>query len=366
MASSRPRTLAMLAGVGTAILAVILVVRQRSPSEGAGGADAAVSSPAASVAPGTLAPGEESPWGLVTAVGDSTADGSRGAVMATLGWGRGEGRIGEPDEHEGEGETPLRLATDAEGNVLLLDGENGRVVRLGPDGAPLSDVPSPVKHPRDVAVAKDGTLLLLDADGEGRGEVVLVGPDGRPRGKLPIPEELAKTARSVEVSGKDVYVESYRGELTRVGDPAGAVDPDPKTAPGLPTRDGRGFLNARLIDEESGAIHVYVLERDSHEQRFSRELRPRLLVEGIFLIDTSVPGTIYLGVTGSMPGAPPGTYSAQLLCLEPEHGEVLGVTDLSVNVGEEAILDAKALDAGGVVFSVFTQQGVRVERHDCP
>ena len=51
--------------------------------------------------------------------------------------------------------------------------------------------------------------------------------------------------------------------------------------------------------------------------------------------------------------------------VEPEKGEILGGVDLPVNVGEEAILDAKALDGGGVVFSVHSRQGMRIERHDC-
>jgi hypothetical protein len=368
MISPRPRTLGLFAAAAAAIVAVALVARQRPPAGDAASDDAAghASTGVESPSGGEVEPGEIDRGTASAAAQGGAGDAAGGSVLARLGWGRGAGRIGAPDEEEGEGETPLRLATDAEGNVVLLDGENDRLVRLGPDGSPRSDVALPVKHPKDVAMAKDGTFLLLDSDPDAaRGDVVLVGPDGKTRGKLPIPAELAKTARSVVVSGKDVYVESYRGELTRVGDASGAVDKAPKEAPGQPTRDGRGYLSARLVDEEPGAVHVYMVERDSLEQRFSRQVRPRVLVEGIFLIDTNAAGVIYLGVTGSAGGAAPGTYAAQLLCLEPEHGEVVGSVDLPVTVGPEAILDAKALDSGGVVYSVFTREGIRVERRDC-
>jgi hypothetical protein len=287
---------------------------------------------------------------------------SPGRTLRTLSWGSKEGQIGLPEEDEAHGETPLRLAAGA-GGLALLDNENQRVVRLGEDGQPRGGVRLPVSHARDVAVTKDGSLLLLDGDGS---QAVLVTPSGAPRGKLPIPSGLAEKSRSLLVSGNDVYVESYKGVLTRIGDVSGNADPNPADAPGLPTREGRGFVTARIANPESGAVHVYAIDRGSLAQRFSREISPRIFVEGIFLVDTNAAGTIYIGVTGAVPGAPAESTSAQLICLEPEHGEILGTVDLPVRVGPEAILDAKALDAGGVVYSVFTKQGVRVERHDCP
>jgi hypothetical protein len=304
-----------------------------------------------------------SPAAVDHAAPSSPTTATNGHVVRKLGWGSHAGQIGLPAADEAHGETPFRLAAGADG-LALLDNENQRVVRLGHDGQPRSDVRMPIKHARDVAVAKDGSLLLLDADGAQ--SVMLVTPAGAPRGKLPIPNGLAEKSRSLFVAGDDVYVESYKGVLTRVGDVSGNADPNPAEAPGQPTREGRGFVTARIANPESGKVHVYVVERGSLAQRFSREIGSRLFVEGIFLVDTNAAGTIYIGVTGGAPGSTRDAASAQLICLEPEHGEVLGAVDLPVRVGPEAILDAKALDAGGVVYSVFTKEGIVVERQDCP
>lgn len=294
---------------------------------------------------------------------------TQGSTLATLAWGDCPSCIGRPKAtdhehgHEGEGETPLRLAADADGGVLLLDPENGRVQRLGPDGKPLASVKLPFQ-PRDVSVGKDGALYALDPNEKG-GSVTILDPSGRPRGKLPISPEVAHSSRRTLVSGGDVYVESTRGEYTRVGDTSGKGDPDAGIAAGMPTRDGTGWLSVRLVETQPAGVHVLVVERPSEAQRFSRLLQPTMEVEGIFMADTSADGTIYVGITGNIPGDPPDKVSAQLICLEGGKGQVLGVTSLPVRVGPEAILDAKALEGGGVVFSVHGEGGVRVERHDC-
>lgn len=364
-----PRTRARTAGIALFAIAVLglgsawLLRGSHRPATGSVTSAASVSAArggdadsATSEAPGAVPPS--------TAPLDPSPEKRGGPrVLATLGWGRGPGQIGLPAEEEGHGETRLRLAAGG-GGVVLLDAENQRLVRLGADGKPGSDVRLPMKEPRDVAITKDGTILLLDADKD-RASVSLLGADGAGRGKLPVSPEIAATSRGVMVSGNDVYVESMRGELRRIGDLTGKPDPNAATAPGQPTRDGRGYVTALLPSPDAGFVHVYVVERGSLAQRFSRELRPRLSVEGIFLVDTNASGVIYIGVTGSIPGSGPAAVGAELLCLEPERGEVLGAVDLPVRIGPEAILDAKALDAGGVVYSVFTKLGLRIERHDC-
>jgi hypothetical protein len=284
------------------------------------------------------------------------------AVLATLGWGKGRGQLGQPSAGEGHGETPLRLAAMND-ELLLLDGENERIVRLVGDGGVGDAIRLPVQDPKDVGIAKDGTILLLSGEGE-NGKVTLVGPDGKTRGRLSVPRDLADVSRGVLVSGNDVYVEALDGELRRVGDTNGQFDGDAGVPPGIPTKDGRGYLGARISDAE-GAVHVFVVDRESHEQRFSRLLRARLFVEGIFLVDTDAAGTIYIGVSGPMLGGNPEEHLAELVCLDGERGDVLGAVELGVRVGKEAIVDAKALEGGGVVLSIATAQGLRVERRDC-
>lgn len=284
------------------------------------------------------------------------------ASIRTLAWGSGPGQLGLPREDEAHGETPLRLAAGDDG-VLLLDAENDRALRVGLDGGLARDVRLPAEA-RDVAVAKDGTVAVLAANKDD-GTVTLLAPDGATRARLPVPPGLAATSRSVLVSGGDVYVEAMNGDLRRIGGLDGSRETDAGVAPGRPMRDGRGWITARIANPESGAVHVYVVEKETLAQRWSRQVTAHVFVEGIFLVDTSAAGTVYLGVTGNVPGAPEDATSAELLCLDPERGAVIGAIDLGVRVGPEAILDAKALDSGGIVYSVFTKDGVRVERRDC-
>lgn len=288
-------------GAAAAAFVALVVMTRREPAHRGSAVDAGLrptTTPASDWAgvPSEAA-GVAKAAGVAEAAGISGVAGtpstSAGYVLQTLAWGRGEGRIGLPREDEGGGETALRLTTDASGDVLLLDGENGRILRVGRDGKSLDAVPLPIKGPRDLATTKDGSLVLLDARGEGSG-VTVVDSDGKVRTTITVPEEVAKVSRSVVVAGRDVYVESYRGALTRVADISGASDLSPKASPGQPTRDGSGYLNARLLEDGSGRVHVWIVERGSNAHRFSRQIQPRVLTEGIFLIDTDKAGAIYL------------------------------------------------------------------------
>lgn len=290
---------------------------------------------------------------------DASAARAASGAQATLGWGRCPTCLGKPEQAEGHGETPLRLAVDAEGGALLLDGENQRAVRLGPDGKPAGTVALPFA-PRDLTTGKNGELYLLGADER---NVTMLDANGRARATLPIPESVADTSRRVVVQGNDVYVESLRGEYVLLGNTQGVAAEHPDVVAGIPMRDGRGWLSVRIVEGQPGGVHVLVVERPSEAQRFSRLLQPSLELEGIFLVDTSLDGTIYVGLTGNAPGF--AVTEGQLICLDAAHGQVLGVASVPVSFDTETVLDGKALDGGGVVFSVQTASGVRVERLDC-
>lgn len=358
---SRARAIAAASAFVLLAFGALVLVQSRSagPAATAGSGEAGVRS---STAVGAAVEGP--PPGMTAApVADARDAALSGTPNARFGWGSGPGNIGKPGAGEGHGETPFRLGVGADGTAYLLDGENGRVVRVLADGGAASDVRLPVKDPLDVAVTKDGDLALLSRTERG-GRVTVAGPDGRPRAALDVPEDVAGKARSVVVVGKDVYVESRSGEHRRVGDVSGVVDPSPAIAPGSPTRDGRAFVTAILPSPESTEVHVFVIDRATKLQRWSRLVRPALAVEGIVLADTDASGEVYLLVTGP-PRNGGQDVRAELLCLGAEHGEVVGSVMLAVDVGAEAITDAKALDAGGIVFTVASRSGLRVERQDC-
>lgn len=327
------------------------------------GRDAGRSAPRAS-APATAPSAPDAfeqlaPGSTEVVVLDAQAVRPPSGVQATLAWGRCPSCLGKPEQGEGQGETPLRLAVDAEGRPLLLDGKNQRALRLGPDGKPAGTVALPFA-PRDLTTGKNGELVLLGAS---QRNVTVLAANGRLRATLPIPESVAETSRRVVVQGDDVYVESLRGEYVLVGNTQGVAVEHPDVVAGIPMRDGRGWLSVRIVDGQPGGVHVLVVERPSEAQRFSRLLQPSLQVEGIFLVDTGLDGTIYVGLTGNAPGFT--VTEGQLLCLDGVHGQVLGIATVPVSFDTEVVLDGKALDSGGVVYSVQTEAGVRVERLDC-
>lgn len=369
---ARNRALLLALAAGGAVAAVVALRAARTSdapapeTSGAGEAGARESVAVASASafePGARAGGEDGAGG----------DGARGPTL--LSWGKGPGHIGRPSAEEGHGETPLRLAVSADGTAYLLDPENGRIVRVLPDGGAGEDVRLPVREPLDLAVGKDGSLALLSGKDGKDGKVTLAGPDGRARAELALPEDMARAARSVAVRGSDVYVETRNGEHRRVGNVSGGVDPGMPLAPGAPTRDGRAFVTAILPSPDSPDVHVFVIDGATRAQRWSRLVRPAVAVEGIQLADTDASGDVYLIVTGEPRGGggggaegagAEGALAAQLLCLDGERGDVVGAMALPVKLGPENIVDAKALERGGVVFTVASKAGLRVERHDCP
>ena len=54
-----------------------------------------------------------------------------------------------------------------------------------------------------------------------------------------------------------------------------------------------------------------------------------------------------------------------LACLLPLTPDTRGIVDLPVTIPDEAILDAKALDGGGIAYSVSSKDGMRVMHDDC-
>jgi len=286
------------------------------------------------------------------------------AAQATrLPWGSGPTSIGKPTGGDSHGELPMAMGVDGAGNVLLLDTVNGRVLRLDAQGNPLPPIRLPSPHIQDVSVASDGTLALLDT--HDKKSVALLDKEGRSVGELSLVGDTTRdpeTLRGVVISGNDVYAESHQGELTRIGDTRGVPDPRRPLAPGVPTKDGRGYLSVQLTDSAAGLIHLMMTDKDSGAQRFSRQLTMPHPVEGIFLLDSDPEGTLYLGLTAL---AEENARWLRLLCFESRTGTLTGKADVPVNPSEETLLEASALSTGGIVYSVWTQAGVRVQRLGC-
>jgi len=77
------------------------------------------------------------------------------------------------------GYSPRGICLEKDGNILASDEENGRVVRISPDGKQLAVVADKrnLQRPAGLTTLSDGTIVVLDS---GRGGLVLLKPDGTP------------------------------------------------------------------------------------------------------------------------------------------------------------------------------------------
>lgn len=306
---------------------------------------------------------------VITDDGGTTAGGRTvpERVLVRARWGSGPDQLGRDRPSEANPEAPMSFTVDGAGNVLVLDQVNGRLVRFGRDGGVVGTVRLPLRAPQDIAVARDGTLVVLDRLGDAA--VAIVEPDGRVRATLPlVGNGLSEGAQAtaVIVDGENIYVEREHGPLVRVGDTHGHVDEQRSEVPGRPTRDGRSYISAALIEAPAGRFYVNAVDRTTGEHRFTREIRVDLSLWGIVLLDTDRAGMIYVAVLGERPGSAPSVPAVRLLCLDPMDGRPIGQANLPANTDpDETFREMTVLDEGGVVYALRNEEGVNFQRFDC-
>lgn len=309
----------------------------------------------------TSGPGSSAAGGKAPSASPARAEG----VIADLGWGSGPSQLGRSRPQEGNPEAPMSLALTSRGDTVVLDQLNGRLVRLAPDGSVAGTTALTQQYPQDVTVAKDGTLLVLDRLKDKT--VALIDPEtGALRGELPVQGEGIPNPGGITgtfVDGDSVYVEREHGALVRIGDLSGRADPSRPEIPGRPSRDGRAYLLARIIDARDGRLFLNAIDRQSGERRYTREYRLQFPLMSIVLLDSDRSGTVYLAVAGTLPTGGDGV---RLLCLDVLDGKVRGQADLPLNtLPEETFRDYSVLDEGGVVYQYRTEAGVSLRRAHC-
>jgi hypothetical protein len=300
----------------------------------------------------------------------SARDGGPGAdpeQWARLGWGEGPDQAGRARPQEANPEGPMSLTADRQGNVLLLDQVNGRLLRLDRDGAPSGTIALPVRAAQDVQVGPGGEVVVLDRLGDRT--VAILSPEGVIQGELPvegtgIPEGGAVSGLFLD--GDEVYLERAHGPLVRVGNLAGISDPQRAEVPGRPSRDGTMYVSAGIIDAPAGRAYVAAVERESHTQRFTRELRLGAPILTLLGLDTDRSGIVYLAALVITAPEPEPTRVVRLVCLDPRDGAPLGSRDLPASeLPEETFRQLTVLDEGGVLYAHKTEEGLTLLRADC-
>lgn len=359
---NRQRTV-VLALLVAAVVAVLWIARSSGP-QGSGSTPTAVS-PAAPLGTGRARP---RPAGTSTRTGDSRDPASEpqstGQTLFTSKWGSGPGDLGRERPQEGNPMGPMSLSMDGKGRVYVLDEVNGRIVRRGADGKPDTTFRTDLIAPQDMAVAEDGSTVVLDRFVDK--QVVIYDESGRVRADIPIAGDGVDDVGAVTgvfTDGDDIYVEREHASLVKIGDTTGQLAEPRTEIPGRPSRDGQLFLNAGITDAQVGRVYVSAIDRATSQHRFTRELRLRSFVQNIVLLDSDLAGTIYFAAIVEPEG---GQAVVLLTCLEPLKGTPVGGAVLPVNtMPEETFRDIVVQNEGGVMYALRSEQGVTYIHYDC-
>ena len=311
--------------------------------------EVAVASESASVGTSTAFPAD-------AALSAAAVAESMRAPLVKAKWGSKRGELGHARPLEGNPEGPSSLAF-AGRDLVVLDQVNGRAVRYDPRGNVISTFDAPITA-QEIAVALDGTTALLDR--LSAKTITLTDPSGRSVGVLPLTGDTGLLT-GVFFDGKDVYVEKEHGVLEKVGTTDGRRAAVVSTLQGRPSRDGQLLLTATLAAPAAGKVTINAFDRTKAALRFARIVQVSAPARSILLLDTDRNGIIYLGVAGGDPE------TANVACLEPKEGKVIGRVQLPTSVSpEESFRDLTVSDDGLIAYTLRDDDGVSYQTAHCP
>jgi hypothetical protein len=285
-------------------------------------------------------------------------DASDANVLVRAKWGNARGDLGRERLQEGNAEGPMSFATGPNGELVVLDQVNRRVVRYDRKGkvTSVSDAPPTTQ---DVAVARDGSTALLDR--LSAKSITLTDPSGKKIGELSLERSKAGDPgllTGVFVDGKDVYVEKEHGALVLVGTTDGRPAEEAVQLAGRPSRDGTLLLHASMAQ---GRVVLNAIDRKTSTSRFARAIPFARPLRAIVLLDSDLRGTIYIGASAGPPN------EAQIVCADPSDGRVLGRLTLPTSaVPEESFRDFTVADDGTIFYAVRSEEGVTYSSARCP
>lgn len=258
----------------------------------------------------------------------------------------------------------MSLFADGQGNLLILDQVNRRVQRFDRSGAQLPSIPIPTDTAQDLLL--DGErLLVLDRLGPDPG-VQALDLEGKKLFKLSVVGGSLREGGAISglfADGEGLYVESGHDDLVRVADAESRPTELQQTVPGRPSRDGRLYLKAGIIDEAEGRVYVQAHDRQL-ELAWETPLslgRPML---HLVLLDSDKQGQVYLGA--EVGREDPATFEIEELAtlvvrLDPQ-GHLAGVLTLPPSTSDpaETFRPLAVDDEGRIYHMVPGSSGLKV------
>lgn len=287
-------------------------------------------------------------------------------VRVELPWG--PDGLGKGTSEDGYPGGPNSFVTGADGSTWILDQFNHRLVKVGPDGKIVETRALKVTSPADLAIQKDGSMVVVDRTRDHR--VELFDAQGRSRGSLPLPDAVPgqpSDLQRVFVNKEQVY--GQRGEggpLIALGGMDGRAAPENTEINGQFSRDGKLLLSAGITNFDVGRVWVGGADPQSGANLFTRELNLDNALEQILLFDSDNSGMIYLVLKAIFDDE--GTMSTVLvLCLDGNARAKLAKI-FSLPYPEEPLDTFRKFDVapeGGLLAAEYTDRGVAYRAHSC-
>jgi hypothetical protein len=285
---------------------------------------------------------------------------SRGKQLITGKWGAERGQFGRLKARESNPEGPMSVAVGKKGAIVVLDQVNRRLQRYGPDGKLLSTQRIPTETAQDITIDPNGNALVLDRLGKDP-KIHVFDPSGNAKGTIPFTGEQVSEPGGVSgvfADADGVYVEVGHDQLVRVADGNGNPVSTQDTVPGRPTRDGRLYIKAGMLDKAAGRVYVQAHDK---AQKLAWEAALNLggAVVHILLLDSDKAGNVYLGAEVEETPAPQATYKTVVARLEGQAGKLSGQLILPPTTGEatESFRPLTVDDKGTIYHMVHTPSG---------
>jgi hypothetical protein len=191
----------------------------------------------------------------------------------------------------------MGITLDGAGHLLVLDQVNRRIQRFDAStGRLLSALPIQSETAQDLLADAQGRTHVLSRLGASPG-IEVYDENGKLTGRLSVVGGKVSEAGSVTglFRGSDgIYVESQHDDLVRVADGQGKQSSLTETLPGRPSRDGRLYLKAGIIDKQQGRVYVQAHGLDL-KLAWETPLGFPSPVLHLLLLDSDKAGHIYLG-----------------------------------------------------------------------
>jgi hypothetical protein len=275
-------------------------------------------------------------------------------------WSSRETDLGRLARSEGNAEGPAALVTRSDGDTLIVDGVNGRLVLVNPAGERRT-VRAPLAAIQDATALPGAGFALLDRLVDRK--VALVDREGNVFAQVPLTPRAGEPGllTGVFASRDVVCVEREHGACVPVSTTKGEPAADERELPGRLASDGKSVLHAAIVAPGSARVTVARSEASPLVHRFTRELAFAGAVRSLEFLDANPAGELFLAVVlESNPSA------VLVLCLAVESGDELGRQEVPASqLPDEVTRSFTVVPTGGFLYLQRTVDGADLRRYRC-